>query len=112
MAQRICLSRDLKDGGLGLCFNVQIENKVQPAFVVRYQGMVRAYLNRCGHQSIPLDLDNAYFFNTSGEALVCATHDAHYCPATGECISGPCNGRGLVPISVYEEDGKIYIDKI
>ena len=111
MAQEICLSQDLQDRGPGIRFSVHMNHEALPAFVIRYLGEVRGYLNRCRHQSTTLDLDNGQFFDTAGQALICATHDAHYDPGNGSCIGGPCDGRGLISVEVYEQDGRVYVDQ-
>jgi nitrite reductase/ring-hydroxylating ferredoxin subunit len=75
---------------------------------VRYQGSVRAYLNRCGHMPMELDWEQGKFFDREGLHLVCSTHGALYEPGSGRCLGGPCTG-GLVPIAVEERDGMIYL---
>jgi nitrite reductase/ring-hydroxylating ferredoxin subunit len=40
--------------------------------------------------------------------LICSTHGAMYLPS-GRCVGGPCSGRGLVPLSVEEADGKVFL---
>lgn len=113
MAQRTRLigsSADLPDAGRGLKFTVMDRAGVeQPAFAIRYQGRVYAYLNQCAHVPVELDWGNAEFFDYSKLYLLCSTHGALYDPRTGACRGGRCNGRGLRPLSVVEENQHIYL---
>ncbi|MFN3593193.1 MAG: Rieske (2Fe-2S) protein [Thiobacillaceae bacterium] len=105
----ICASTDLEEGGRGVRFELTYAGEVQPAFVIRFAGVVRAYLNRCGHIPVELDYLPGDFFDLSRLYLVCATHGALYDPATGACLGGRCNGRGLTPLPVVEEADGIYL---
>ena len=107
----ICASGDLEEGGAGVRFEVEHGGENVPAFVVRWHGRVRAYLNRCGHVPIELDWQPGEFFDYSRLYLICSTHGALYDPATGGCLGGRCEGRGLVPITVVEQDGGIYCEE-
>ena len=97
----ICAAADLAEAGTGIRFQLRREGREVPAFVIRWRGQVRAYLNRCGH--IPVDFSRLY--------LICATHGALYDPATGACLGGRCEGRGLAAVAVAERDGNIYCEE-
>lgn len=103
----ICDARQLVDGGAGVRFPLSIAGVAAIGFVVRFQGQVYAYLNRCAHVPMELDWIQGQFFESGGEFLMCATHGAVYQPATGLCAGGPCRGGRLRPISVREADGKV-----
>lgn len=90
-------------------FTVRRQGCDVPAFVVRWLGRPRAYLNRCAHVPVELDWQAGRFFDFSGEFLICSTHGALYDPASGACAGGRCNGHGLVPVPVIEEAGGIYL---
>jgi nitrite reductase/ring-hydroxylating ferredoxin subunit len=105
----ICDSAQVHDGGKGVRFEVERHGELQPAFLIRYEGAVYAYLNRCAHVSVQLDWAEGEFFDLTGLYLICSTHGATYLPASGRCIRGPCGGRGLVRLSVEEDDGKVYL---
>jgi len=105
----ICQSADLAEGGKGVRFSVSRHGEELPAFAVRYRGVVRAFLNRCGHVPVELDWVEGEFFDLSGLYLVCATHGASYLPDSGRCAYGPCNGRGLRALEVAETDGGVYL---
>ena len=110
----ICASDELVDGGPGVRFELDPEAGIVgavpvPAFAVRYHGRVHAYLNRCGHIPVELDWQHGQFFDSGGLYLICATHGALYEPATGRCVGGRCNGRGLTALEVTEREGTVYL---
>lgn len=107
----ICESSSLEEGGAGVRFTVQTADGVAPAFAVRYDGTVYAYLNRCAHVPVELDWSNGAFFDYSKLYLICATHGATYLPETGVCVRGPCAGKRLTAVAVEERDGQILLVK-
>jgi len=108
-AQRlICPSDALSDGGDGIRFVVHRAGSALPAFVVRSQGAVYAYINECRHEATELDWNPAEFFDETKLYLVCATHGALYEPRTGQGAAGPCRGAGLGRVEIEERDGNIY----
>ena len=107
----ICSSAALEEGGKGMRFTVQTTNGTAPAFAVRFDGKVYAYLNRCAHVPVELDWMDGAFFDYSKLYLICATHGATYLPETGVCVQGPCVGKQLTPLTVEERDGQIFLLK-
>jgi nitrite reductase/ring-hydroxylating ferredoxin subunit len=104
----ICESDAVLEGGKGVRFAVEAFGNSSTGFVVRYEGKVYGYLNRCAHVPIELDWAEGEFFESSGLYLMCSTHGAVYLPDTGECAGGPCKGGRLRPIALREEQGSIY----
>ncbi len=105
----VCAGDDLAEGGPGVRFTVMRDGREEPAFAVRFDGSVHAWLNRCGHIPVELDWQPGRFFDDSGLYLICATHGALYDPASGRCVGGRCNGRGLVAVSVVEDGGEVFL---
>lgn len=105
----ICKAADLEEGGKGMRFQVAGVNGHLPAFVIRFDGAVHAYVNQCAHISIELDWAEGQFFDFSGLYLICSTHGATYVPETGLCIRGPCKGASLQKLNVTEEAGTVYL---
>jgi nitrite reductase/ring-hydroxylating ferredoxin subunit len=104
----ICDSSDLIEGGKGIRFPVTAFGGDSSGFVVRYNSVAYGYLNRCAHVPIELDWAEGEFFESSGLYLMCSTHGAIYSPESGHCMGGPCRGGRLRPISVIEENGRIF----
>lgn len=104
----LCDSTALDEGGRGVRFPVTAGGEDRTGFAVRYDGQVRAYLNRCAHVPIELDWNEGQFFDSSGLYLMCSTHGAMYYPESGHCAGGPCRGGRLRQISTTERDGKVF----
>ncbi|MGH1542591.1 MAG: Rieske (2Fe-2S) protein [Arenicella sp.] len=100
----------LCNGGDGLNFDVVENGQSIPAFAIRFDGVIRAYKNRCGHIAVNLDMKPGRFFTEEGDFLVCSTHGALYEPGSGACTGGPCFGIGLEALAVTELDGSLYLD--
>lgn len=105
----ICTSAELQDGGDGVRFAVTRPAGECAAFVVRFNGKVYAYLNRCAHVPIELDWLPGRFFDDSGQYLICATHGAMYAPDSGRCVAGPCRNGRLEVLPVVERDGGVFL---
>jgi len=106
----ICKGAELTNGGPGVRFEVERDGRLVPAFAVRHQGRVHAYLNRCAHIGLELDWVEGRFFDDSGLYFICAAHGALYRPADGVCLAGPCAGDALAAVPVREEAGGIFLD--
>ena len=104
----ICRTDDLADYGDGVRFEIRKGNHSEPAFVVRCQGEVHAYINRCAHLPYELDWNPGKFFDSEGLVLICSVHGASYDPLTGQCVGGPCN-KGLDKLAVEEFDDGVYL---
>lgn len=104
----ICSAFALEDGGKGVRFDMPWGTKNLPAFAIRSQGKVFAYLNNCPHQGTELDWQEGEFFDESKLYLMCATHGAAFFPDTGFCCGGPCRGRSLTKVPIEERDEHIY----
>ena len=110
---RIADSGSLEEGGLGVRFTVpSATGERVPAFVVRFDGAARAYLNRCAHVPVELDWQEGRFFDDSGLYLICATHGAMYNAEDGRCAGGPCRGKGLTSLRTHESGGVVWVETI
>jgi nitrite reductase/ring-hydroxylating ferredoxin subunit len=105
----LCRSEALADGGDGVRFELERGGQRHPAFAIRFEGRVRAYLNRCAHVGVELDWQPGRFFDADGMVLICSTHGALYDPDSGECLGGPCRGGRLEPVAVEEIDGQVVL---
>lgn len=105
----ICAAGDLVNGGDGVCFEVELHGVTEAAFVVRHEGQVRAYLNRCAHVPVKMDWQPGRFFDFGGRYLMCGVHGALYEPKSGHCVMGPCRGGRLRALPVEERDGHVFL---
>jgi nitrite reductase/ring-hydroxylating ferredoxin subunit len=86
-------------------FELTVDGVSRPAFVVRYRGQPRGYINACRHQFRSLDFGDGHFFDDAADALVCCHHGARYDPENGHCVAGPCAGTWLTAL-VLEQRGR------
>ncbi len=105
----ICSSDALQEGGLAVRFTARLYGEEPPAFVIRYQGRVHAYVNECVHIPLELDQKPGHVFDMTGQFLVCSVHGAFFAPHDGRCLGGPCSGPGLVPLPVEERCGLVWL---
>ena len=68
-ARVICASAELAEGGRGVRFEAALKGRVRSAFVVRYDGAARAYLNQCAHVPVELDWQPGVFFDSDGSRV-------------------------------------------
>jgi len=80
-------------------------------FIVRVGSELRAYINRCPHQSLSLNLAPDRFLSADNSVIVCSMHGAIFEKSTGLCVAGPCAGRALRQIPVTVVAGVVLLDK-
>lgn len=107
-ALRVCASGELTEKGNARAFEVLHFRQPARAFVLRFNGQVVAYLNRCLHVPMEMDWQPNEFLDSDKEYILCATHGAAYQPQTGRCVGGPCGRGKLTAIDVEERDGVVY----
>lgn len=78
-------------------------------FVVRRGEAVFAYENRCPHAGHPLNWAADRFLTPDEDAIICASHGALFDMTSGDCLGGPCNGRGLRRLCVAVRGGVVYV---
>lgn len=103
--QRLCNSEELPEGS-----SRGVELAGGSVLLVRRDGRVHAYRNRCPHRGIPLEWQPDQFLDVSGSLIQCATHGALFVIESGECVAGPCAGESLVALATREQDGAIWIE--
>lgn len=106
----LCSLDDLGDPGAKGPFTVDSPGGPRKIFVVRYDGQVRGYVDACPHLFVPLEMEDDTFLDMTGTEIMCSVHAARFDPLTGDCVWGPCRGRGLTPVAVTVADGKILLE--
>lgn len=104
----LCDSATLEERGRAFVFDVLESARPARAFVLRVDGHVVGYLNRCVHVPAEMDWQPGEFLDADRAFIVCSIHGAHYEPASGRCAGGPCGGGRLFPIATEERDGQVY----
>jgi nitrite reductase/ring-hydroxylating ferredoxin subunit len=104
----LCESDVLTDASDAFLFDVLESGVPVPAFALRHDGQVHAYLNRCAHIPTVLDWQPGRFMHQDRRYIICAMHGALYEPDSGLCISGPCRGGRLQSLDVREMEGRVH----
>jgi len=68
-----------------------------------------AYLNRCPHWSVDLDLGDGRFYAEDIDRIYCKNHGALFRVADGVCDYGPCLGKSLVRCTVELEGDDVWV---
>ena len=106
--QRLCGADELVERGLAFIFDVLHFREPARGFVLRFDGQVAAYLNRCLHVPTEMDWQPGEFLDSDKEFIMCSIHGAAYAPLTGRCIGGPCGRGTLTVLRVEEREGQVY----
>ncbi len=107
-ALALCPSAELLERGDAHVFEVLHFREPARAFVLRFDGRLVAYLNRCLHVPTEMDWQYGQFLDADKQFILCSTHGAAYEPHTGRCAGGPCGRGKLTVIDVQERDGQVY----
>lgn len=82
----------------------------EPAvFLVQFDGLLYAYLNRCPHLGIELNWMPDQFLESGGDLIICSTHGALFKIDDGLCISGPCQGQALTSLQIVQDTDSTFI---
>ena len=103
----LCDARSLEERGKAHGWDVLEYGRPVRAFALRFDGAVRAYLNRCLHVPVELDWQPGEFLDSDKRYIVCAIHGATYEPAGGRCVGGPCGRGRLTALRTDERDGVV-----
>lgn len=90
-------------------FEIDWQGRRREAFVLSYDGKHYAYLNECPHWSVELDLGDGHFYDEELDRIYCKNHGALFHPVTGECETGPCFGRSLVPLRLRRDGDDLLV---
>lgn len=104
----LCESGALAERGDAFVFDVLHFGGLARAFVLRIDGRVHAYLNRCVHVAAEMDWLPGKFLDADAKFILCSIHGAAYEPDTGRCVAGPCGRGRLTAIAVEERGGRVY----
>lgn len=86
---------------------LQIGEAFFHGFVVRKDGKVAGYVDRCPHQGFPLAIELDRYLTPDGALILCGWHGAVFDPLTGDCVGGPCAGARLSPWPVTVQGGVV-----
>ena len=104
----LCHSAELEEKGRAVVWDVMEWRRPARAFALRYDGQVRAYMNRCSHVPTEMDWQPGEFLDLEKRVILCSIHGASYEPISGHCVGGPCGRGKLAAIRTEERDGQVY----
>jgi nitrite reductase/ring-hydroxylating ferredoxin subunit len=104
----LCDARALEERGKAHGWEVLEYGRPVRAFALRFDGAVRAYLNRCLHVPVELDWQPGEFLDSDQRYILCSIHGAAYEPMSGRCVGGPCGRGRLTALRTEERDGMVY----
>lgn len=90
-------------------FEIVHQGRTREGFVLSYEGNHYAYLNECPHWCVELDLGDGHFYDEELDRIYCKNHGALFFPVGGQCETGPCLGRALVPLRVRREGDDLLV---
>lgn len=104
----LCASVALEERGRAHVWDVMEWKRPARAFALRFEGQVRAYMNRCLHVPVEMDWQPGEFLDLDKRVILCSIHGASYEPTDGRCVGGPCGRGRLAAIRTEERDGLVY----
>ncbi len=105
----LCSIDELPDPG-SRGFSLELSGEVLDLVLVKRQGRLYAYRNRCPHTGVNLEWRADQFLDPSECYIQCATHGALFRPEDGLCLRGPCVGQHLQPLRLIVEDEGVYLE--
>jgi len=107
----LCHLHDLPEGATrGVVVELEQGESLE-IILLRRNGRVLAYRNRCPHTGINLEWMPDQFLDREGAFIQCATHGALFRPEDGYCVRGPCAGESLQPVGIELLDGGIFLKR-
>ncbi|MEN8841155.1 MAG: Rieske 2Fe-2S domain-containing protein [Octadecabacter sp.] len=104
LGAQVCAVDTVPDGGTHC-----LEIDGFPLVVLRVAGVLRAYVNACPHQYLPLNHKGDKLISADKTILRCTNHSAGFSVETGEGVEGLGLGACLDPVPVHVAGGQIVI---
>jgi nitrite reductase/ring-hydroxylating ferredoxin subunit len=104
---RLCALDEIAEPG-AKGFRFREGHDLFAGFVVRKDGRVLGYVDRCPHAGWPLAFMDDRFLTKDGDRILCAGHGALFAIADGAGLTAPCVGLALTPWPVEVRDGDVF----
>ncbi len=87
-----------------------VNSGTKSVVLIKYDESVKAYLNNCPHQNVPLNEAYKIDVNPFEKTMKCSVHDAFFNIEDGLCIEGPCWNEALETVDIRIDDkGDIFL---
>jgi len=90
-------------------FELERAGELVAGFLLSHTAGLFAYVNRCPHWGVDLDLGDGRFYAADSDRIYCKNHGALFRVPDGVCDHGPCLGRALEPLSVELEGDDAWV---
>ncbi len=109
MPEALCHIDEVADPG-AKGFSLKQGRKERLLFLIKKEGKVYAYENKCPHAGINLEWQDDDFLDPEKNHIQCSVHGALFNIESGDCMGGPCNGNGLTSLEIeVDGDGNIFL---
>lgn len=89
---------------------VQAKGLSNSVILIKHEGDVKAYINNCPHQDVPLNEAYKIDVNPFEKTMKCSVHDAFFRIEDGVCVEGPCWDEALQTVEIEVDDnGDIFV---
>jgi nitrite reductase/ring-hydroxylating ferredoxin subunit len=105
---RIAGARNLTLGASQV-FELEHRGEVLQGFLLQHSAGLFAYVNRCPHWAVDLDLGDGRFYDAELDRIYYKNHGALFRVPDGMCEHGPCLGRALEPVAVEVEGDDVWV---
>lgn len=106
----LCKLADLQPTGAFNAILTHRDKDLDLIITMDSDGTVHGYHNVCPHIQTPLETFPHEFLDRNDPSLiVCSTHGARFRLSDGKCLSGPCLGQSLSPVTVTKRQGEIFL---
>jgi nitrite reductase/ring-hydroxylating ferredoxin subunit len=103
---QLCALADIPEpGSKGFMFREG--EKLFFGFIVRRDGEVKGFVDRCPHTGLPLALMPDRYLTRENDLILCNSHGALFRTFDGFCVAGPCAGQRLWPWNVKVEGDQV-----
>ena len=109
MSEKLCNINDISEPG-AKGFELRNDYGEFLMFLVKKDGQVYGYENKCPHAGVNLEWRPDDFLDIDKSLIQCSVHGALFTIESGNCVGGPCNGQGLHPVNIdIDDQGDIYL---
>ena len=109
MNHKLCHINELDDPG-ARGFELSLDGEELAFFIVKKEGQVYGYKNKCPHVGINLEWRPDDFLDMDKALIQCSVHGALFTIESGECVGGPCNGNNLETMTIESDDqGNLFL---
>jgi len=89
---------------------VDCEELSSSVILIKHNDKIKAYLNNCPHQDVPLNEAYKIDVNPFEKTIKCSVHDAYFNIDDGCCTEGPCINEELKKVIItIDNNGDIFL---